>query len=404
MTAIALTDAVIKALPTPPKGNKIYYDASPAGFGVRVTAAGFRSFIFNYRVRGSGRERRHTIGNCLDWSVGAARKEARRLKQLVGQGEDPLGAIQDERKAPTINDLCDRFIEEHILPKTRQGTAKAYQGHIRRHIRSTFGNWKVTDVAFADVERLHRKLTTERGKYAANRTIATLTVMFSQAVKWRLREDNPCRGIGMNKENKRKRYLRDDELQRLLAVLANHSNQEAANIVRTLLLSGARVGEVLSMKWEHLNVAEGTWLKPAATVKQGEDHDVPLAAPLRQLLANVAAGQKRRGITSDYVFPGRSAGAHYGDLWLAWQDISRAAGIPGVRIHDLRHSFASILASSSVSLPVIGALLGHANATTTERYAHLFKDAQRAAAERVGDVIANAGKDVAPPTPIRRKS
>jgi integrase len=279
-----------------------------------------------------------------------------------------------------------------VLPKTRPGTAKSYQGHIRLYVRPALGNRKVADVSFEDVERLHRKITDDRGPSAANRALSTMAAMFGQAVKWKMRDDNPCVGVGKNKENKRKRYLRDDELPRLLAALAKYRNQRIANIVRALLLSGARSGEVLAMKWEHLNLTDGSWLKPAETVKQDEDHDVPLAAPLRQLLAEIAVEQQKQGIVSPYVFPTRTgASTRHEDLWKAWQEICKAAGIKGVRPHDLRHSYASILVTSGVSLPIIGALLGHASVSTTQRYAHNSKDATRAATERVGAVITNAG-------------
>lgn len=139
MATVALTDALVRTLPAPPKGNKVYYDAvGPAGLGARVTAAGTRSFIFNYRTRTTGRERRITIGKFPNWSVGAARAEAKRLRRLVDQGEDPLGNLQDARDAPTVADLIARFDAEHVEVRLRPGTALAYRSLISEPHRSVF--------------------------------------------------------------------------------------------------------------------------------------------------------------------------------------------------------------------------------------------------------------------------
>jgi integrase len=369
---VKITNATTKTLPVPPTGNKVRYDNDLPGFGVRVTAAGARAYVLTFRVKSTQRQRTMTIGRCDVWAESAARKEAKRLRQLVDQGGDPLGDIESERAAPDVNELADRFLSEY-LPKVRAMTAKSYKGHIRRHIRPVFGNRKVADISFTDVDRLHRRLTDECGPIAANRTMATMTVMFSQAIKWQMRSDNPCAGgIGKNKENKRKRYLRDDELPRLLSALADYRNQRIANAIRMMLMTGARSGEVLAMEWKDLNLADGTWLKSADKVKQGDDHDVPLAAPARQLLAEILAEQKKHGVATPFVFPTRlGRSTNHADMWKAFQEITRAAGIKGLRPHDLRHNYASVLASGGASLPMIGALLGHKNPATTARYAHL---------------------------------
>jgi integrase len=398
-----LTNATVRALPLPPTGNKVHYDDDLPGYGARVTAAGVKAFVITYRVRSTQRQRTMTIGRCDVWAEGAARREAKRLKQLVDQGQDPLGEIHEERALPTVNELADRFLAEHVVPKTRPSTAKTYKGHIRRHVRPTFGARKVTDVTTEDVERLQARLTKECGPIGANRTLATVTTMFSQAVRWRLREDNPCAGVGRNKENKRKRYLKGDELPRLLAALSGYRTPRMANVIRVLMMTGARSGEVLAMRWADLDLTGGTWLKPAETVKQGEDHHAPLSAPLCLLLSEIAAEQKKMGITSEWVFPTRT-GAHtrHEDLWKAWQEICQAANLVGVKPHDLRHDFASRLVSAGASLPLIGALLGHSNQATTQRYAHLQMDPLRAAVEKVGQALVNSRRESADaPVPMR---
>ena len=299
-----ITDATVKTLSAPSSGNKVYYDGDPAGFGVRVTAAGIRSFVFTYRVRGSQRQRQITIGRCSNWTARVARDKARALRRQVDDGGDPLGDLDNERQAPTVSELADRFVVEHVAPKTRPGTATAYLGHLRRYIRPALGNLKVAAVKFGDIDRLHRHVTDSRGPYAANRTVATLTKMFGLAVRWGYRTDNPCKGVAANRETKRRRYLKDDELPRLLKAMAAHSNRGAVNIVRMLLLTGGRVGEVLAMRWEDVDLGAGTWHKRAAATKQKTDHSVPLSAPARALLSEIAAEQAKGGAKQVFVFSG----------------------------------------------------------------------------------------------------
>ena len=176
-----LTDPVIRTLPRPDKGNRIAYDDIVKGFGCRVTAAGARSFVLNYLTKG-GRERRITIGSCSDWSTTDARREAKRLRHLVDQGGDPLADIEAERSAPTVAELIDRFEQEH-LPRKRASTAADYRRMLNNHIRPHFGEHiKVRDVEFADIDRLHRRITNAGYGHRANRVIAVVSKMFSLAV------------------------------------------------------------------------------------------------------------------------------------------------------------------------------------------------------------------------------
>ena len=188
-----LTAEVIRRLKPPAAGNRDHFDNDPAGFGVRVTAAGAKSFVFNYRVKGSGQQRRVTIGACTDWTLGAARSEARRLRRLVDGGADPRGDIEDLKKAATVADLCDRFEREH-LPKKRPATVDAYTRLLRLYVRPHFGQFKqVADVSFTDIDKLHQNVTKTGSTYAANRVVAVLSKMFSLAIRWQMRTDNPAR-------------------------------------------------------------------------------------------------------------------------------------------------------------------------------------------------------------------
>jgi integrase len=376
--ATKLSDKIVKELPAPATGNKVTYDSDETGFGVRVTAAGAKAFILNYRTK-SHRERRFTIGKPPRWTVAAARNQAKTLKKRIDLGEDPMAELRAGRHAPTVADLCERYVEQH-LPKKRERSGRDDENMIAKRVLPALGAVKVADITFSDIDGLHRKITKGGTPLRANRVIALLSKMFNLAIRWEMRTDNPCRGIERNPENKRTRYLSGAELVSLTEELAKIEDQQAANVVRLLLLTGARAGEVMAAKWEDIDLEAGVWTKPGATTKQKTVHRVPLSAPARQLLAGFGAEP------NGYIFPGRSGG-HRKTVRKAWSDLCKATGIADARAHDLRHTFASHLASGGSSLPIIGALLGHTQAQTTMRYAHLLDDPLRAATERVGAVI-----------------
>jgi len=376
-------DRYLKTLPCPDKGNKIYYDTKVTGLGLRITAAGAKSFVFNYRIH--GRERRLTLGRYGpdQWTLQRARKRAGELRRMIDNGVDPLGEREEKRTAPTMADLCQRFVDDHG-PKLRPKTLQEYEAIIRNYILPALRHRKVAEVAYDDVDGLHRKITKAGATYRANRTVAILSKMFALAIKWRWRADNPAKGIERNQEHKRHRYLSADELLRLTTALAKHDDQDAANIIRLLLLTGARRGEVMAMRWADLDLVEaGVWTKPGSTTKQKTEHRVPLSDAACQLLRDLRA---EAATGAEFVFSGRYGG-HRIEIKQNWGALCKAAGITGARLHDLRHTYASVLASAGLSLPVIGALLGHTQPQTTARYAHLFDDPLRAATERAADLI-----------------
>jgi integrase len=389
-----LTDSIVKTLSPPVAGeakkvtNKVYYDSLVKGFGVRVTAAGARAFVLNYRTR-KGRERRYTIGAFPRWKTAVARKEAERLKDEIRvNGVDPLAVLQAERGEPTMADLCEQYIKEH-LPTKRKRSALDDRGMIAGRVLPALGALKVTEVTPSDIRALHRKITASGHPTRANRVLALLSSMFTLAttdeLKWR--SDNPTKGVKRNHEEPRDRYLSGSEIAALTEALAKHGDQQSANIIRLLLLTGARSGEVLAMRWEDLDLETGHWTKPAANTKQKKLHRVPLSSAARQLLADLAKSD------SEYVFPGRSGG-HRMNVREAWADLCKAAGIKDTRLHDLRHTYASLAASGGSSLPILGALLGHTQVQTTARYAHFLDDPLRAVTDRVGNIISpSTGKN-----------
>jgi len=376
-----LTENLLRKLPTPEQGNKLTYDDAVKGFAVRVTAAGGRAFILNYRRKLDGRERRYTIGNHPDWSTTAAREEAKRLKRLVDGGGDPVGEQEDSRAAPTVADLCARF-ERDYLPRNRPSSQRVYRQQIHTDILPALGKTKVAAVSHADVDGFHHRLSA-RAPTHANRTVAVLSRMFNLAIRWGWRSDNPCKGVERNQENKRHRYLTGAEISRLSAALAELADQSAANAVRLLLLTGARRGELLTAKWADVDLEASVWTKPASTTKQAALHRVPLSAAAAQLLTEM---QAQAGDDAEWIFPARGGG-HRPHINEAWIRVRKAAKLPGVRLHDLRHTYASVLVSAGLSLPVIGSLLGHSTPVTTHRYAHLTDDPLRAATERASAII-----------------
>jgi integrase len=379
-----LTNRVVAKLPVPARGNRLFYDDTVKGFACRVTDAGGRAFVINYFRKTDGRERRFTIGAFPDWSVAAAREEAKRLKREIDGGADPVGAHQESRTAPTIADLAARF-EQDYVPRKRSSTQRVYRQQIHTDILPALGRAKVAAVTHADVDAFHHRLSA-RAPTHANRTLAVLSKMFSLAIRWGWRTDNPCRGIERNQEQKRHRYLTGAELARLSKALDKLPDEGAANAVRLLLLTGARRGELLAARWADINLETGVWTKPGATTKQKTQHRVPLSEAACRLLAKM---KDQAGDDTEWLFPARGGG-HRPHINGAWIRLRKTAKIPDARLHDLRHTYATALASSGLGLPVIGALLGHTTAQTTLRYSHLMDDPLRAATERAAAVLSGA--------------
>jgi integrase len=262
--AIKLTDRVARALTAPQQGNRITYDDEIRGFGLRVTAGGAKSFVLNYRI--GGHERRITIGGYPDWSVAAARERARSLKRSINLGDDPMQERHEERTAPTVADLCDRF-EQDYLPKRRPATKRDYLSILNIYVRPKLSRTKVADLVHSDIDLLHREIS-RRAPYRANRTVAVISRMMNLAMTWGWRVDNPARGIERAPEVKRNRFLSAVELVRLTRVLRSHSERASANAILLLLLTGARKNEVLGARWGQFDLENGVWTKPSGHTKQ----------------------------------------------------------------------------------------------------------------------------------------
>ncbi len=388
------TDKAIEALAAPAAGAKIAYDAAGTddpraipGFGIRVTAAGARSFILNYRHK--GRERRMTIGSYPSWHGKGARERAKALRQQIDRGEDPLAERDADRAAKTVAELWEAF-KADLLPARRPSTRVEYARMWDQYLAPRLGALRVPAVSREDVASLHREIA-KAHPYQANRVLALVSVLFNLAIDREMRADNPAARVPKAPEHRRERFLSPAEIGRLVAALEAHPEEISAAAIQFLLLTGARRGEVLAARWPEFDLEAGVWTKPATNTKQKRSHRIPLStaalAVLEQMKAE-ADKMRRDRMVSPYVFPsGKKPAESLREVRRTWAAACKAAGLAGVRLHDLRHSFASALVSGGVGLPAIGALLGHSQPRTTARYSHLYDATLRDAAERVGALV-----------------
>jgi integrase len=390
-----LTDRLARDASTD-RPSQIFYDGSEGaikGFGVRVTKAGAKSWILNYRTT-TGTERRLTIGSFPAWPAVKARAQAAELRQVIDKGGDPLGELREQREAPTVQDLVDRYIEEH-LPRKRPESQYEDKNLIGQWVIRTLGKRKVAEVKRADIDKLFRQVSA-RTPTRANRLLSLLSTMFGLAVKWEWRSDNPAKGVDRNTEHARARYLSLEEIGRLMTAVAEYRehNPASADAIELLLLTGSRRNEVLSATWSQFDLDAGIWIKPPAGTKQNREHRVPLSPEAVELLRRRLPGARSGRVVplrpAEYVFPGGGVGGHQTEIRKAWLAVCKAAGVEGVRLHDLRHSYASLLVSAGRSLPEIGALLGHRQVQTTARYSHLFDEPLRQAAGLIGRIVRGA--------------
>lgn len=381
-----LTDAIVKGL-APPDGKRDIklYDNLVRGFAIRVTEAGARSFMLNYIV--DGRERRITIGSYPAWSVAAARDRAALLRRKADAGEDPAEERTAARNQKTMRELWERYRDEVSAFKALS-TQRDELSMWTKIIIPALGSRGLQTLSIEDVEKLHRSVA-ERAPVRANRVLASVRHAFNKANRWSWMSINPANGVKRSAEVPRDRYLSRAETKRFIKALDARSQSSSTLALRFILLTGCRKGEALKADWSQFDLEARVWVKPSSHTKQRRTHRVPLSDGAMLVLAKA-----KKSFSSQFVFPSRDGG-HLTDIKKTFAAICNDAELENFRVHDLRHSFASILASGGHSLTVIGQMLGHTQAGTTLRYSHLFDDALRDAARSVSEATEAGGKGAA---------
>ena len=371
-----LTKRTVDAL-KPADKDTVYWERELTGFGVRVRKSGRKHYVVQTRL--NGRLRWFTIGQHGPFTPDDARTEALQILASARKGIDPRVTSTKLPSAPVMTDLSKRFLEEYVLSHCKPNTRAEYGRCIKVSIDPVIGRRKVSEVVRGDIAKLHHAMRDR--PYQANRTLAVLSKMFSMAEVWGWRADgsNPCRHVKRYKEFARERFLTPEETDRLGTVLreAEHDMPAAVTAFRLLLLTGCRLSEIRTLRWEQVK-ADVIDLPDAKT----GGRVVPLGPEARVVLAAIP-----RAADNPWVIAGRRSGAPLSDLHGPWRVIRKRAGLEDVRIHDLRHSFASRALALGESLTMIGKLLGHAKVQTTARYAHLARDSMQTAAAKVTESI-----------------
>jgi len=360
---LRLTKDVVERAPLPPPGRNEHFirDTEVRGLGLRITAGGSKAFTFSGRIRGY--PRRLTLGGWPDLTVAIARKMALDIRTRIARGEDPARDRERARTEPTFDAFTVTYLERHARPRKR--SVEKDEQMLKRYVPSAWAARRLSDISAGEMARLHARVGAEHGHVAANRLMSVLRVMFRLAHDWELTTcDNPTARIKPFEERKRERYLSPEELQRVNAALLEEENPYWRAFFPLLLLTGARRSELLSMRWTDIDFNQRAWRIP--TTKAGNSHLLPLPAPAMAILESLPSRD-----TSEWVFSGDGRTGHIVEPGFAWKRVRERASVADVRVHDLRHTFASWLVAQGYNLPLIGRALNHASTSTSERYAHL---------------------------------
>ncbi|WP_200375976.1 site-specific integrase [Thiocystis violacea] len=378
------TQKRIDQLPPHPKEARAtegeYSDTEVAGLKLLVSKSGRKFFYFRYSV--NGQKRAVKLGEQGALSVTEARQQALERRYQLDQGRDPQAEKIALRAIPTFAE----FALQEYLPYARQHkrSADSDESKLRVHLLPRFGAQRLDTLTTRDLQRYHGEIKTSHCAATANRHLSLLAKLFKLAVSWERLAKNPCLGVKKFQENnQRHRYLSQDELQRLFQAMDAEPNQVIVAALKFLLLTGMRKEEALQARWEHVDLDQGTLFLP--DTKSGRSRYVVLNPAALALLQ-----AQPRHEDHPYVFPGRVAGRPVNNPQKGFRRLLAAAGITNLRIHDLRHSFASLAVNAGATLYQVQHLLGHASAQTTQRYAHLSDDALRTASAAVATSVTQA--------------
>ena len=371
----------------PSSKNLFLWDDKLSGFGLKVTPSGRKIYILQYRMGGRNTpSKRYTIGLHGPWTPDTARKEATEKLGEIAKGDDPALPKVKSKGMPTLKQFGQRFLREYAELHKKPRSVAEDRRNLQKLVYPQLGSRRLDKVTRQDIARLHRSL--HDTPIAANRTLAVLSTLFNYAesdeVKLRPENSNPCRKFKKYDEKKRerKRFLSEIELSRLGNTLRQVEKTQTYSpfviaAIRLLVLTGARLGEVLTLKWDYVDHDRRCLNLPDSKTGQ---KTVFINAPALQVLESIL-----RLNDNPYVLPGHKHGTHLKNIQTAWRDIRKQATLDDVRLHDLRHAFASVGVQAGMGLPIIGGLLGHTQPATTQRYAHLADDPLKQATEVIGE-------------------
>jgi len=385
MAKILFTPTFVKSTSCPPGKRKVeYYDERVPNFVLEIRGTGGKTYALRYSDR-HGRRRQYRIGDAAVLTLAQAREQARKVQAELELGRDPQADRERRRQVPTLGE----FVDDQYLPFVQRDKKswKLDETYLRLHVLPRFGRKTLDAFRVADFRRLQMELLSEDyAKTTVNQILILCRYVFNCALRWEQPgvEKNPTRGVKLLKADSiRQRFLTKAEADRLRAALDASPYVATRDIIILLLLTGARRGEVLAARWRDINLDTRMWYLP--TNKSGKPRTVPLSSAAVTHLREVA---RRARAGAEYVFENPKTGRPYTKVQYQWNRIRRAAGLPDLRIHDLRHTFASWLVTSGRSLYTVQLILGHSDAKTTQRYAHLAHESLVDAAEVAGTVWA----------------
>lgn len=369
-------DATVAATARCPDGKRKLdiWDTHIRGLVLEVRSTGGKTFYLRY-VDQHDRQRQHKICAYGDLTIDKVRKEASRLRSEVTLGNDPAAEKENRKAVPTYAELAAQHLAH---AKASQRSFTTTEGYMRVHIVSKWGRYRITEIRQQDVAQwLAEKKTAGFAPATVEKMRVIMHRSFELASQWGVpgSEKNPLKGIPHPPiNNARERFLSTEEAERLRAAVAASRNTQLKFIVGLLLLTGARVSELLKAQWRHVDLGRRSWLIP--TSKTGKSRWVPLSQPAIDLIGNLPRFDR-----CPYLIPNPDTRKPFVSIKHGWDKARRDAGLPDVRIHDLRHSSASFMINAGINLYAVGKVLGHANHKTTERYAHLSNDTLMAAVE-----------------------
>jgi integrase len=369
-----LTKRFVESIVPDPQKPLKFWDDEIGRFGVIVLPSGRRTYCIEYR-NAYRVQKRLKIGVHGQITAEEARGLAKIQLAKVTHGEDIAEQSKQIRDLPTFSELAGEYLKLHADEKKRPVSQKEDRRMLNKILLPAFGSMIVESIDRRIIETLHHRLA--KNPVQANRTLSLLSKMFTLAISWGWRQDHPVQGIERYQEEKRDRWLDQEELDRLWKVLDQYPKHITAYFLKFLILTGARSGETERSTWSDFDLEKGVWTKPSHLTKKKMQH-LPISEKAVTLLQEI---KKFEELGNPYVFPGRVKGQHLKEPKKFWKTVTKAANLENVRIHDLRHTHASHLVSSGLSLSIVGKLLGHTQASTTQRYAHLADEPLRQAAE-----------------------